>query len=174
MTLSTIETERLVLRPLRVSDAAEMVTVLADASLYVFTGGEAPELATLEDRYRRQTGASTEPGELWCNWIIRTRTGARAVGFVQATVTGRAADIAWVVGVPDQGRGIATEAARAVCEWLFDNDVSRIEAHIHPQHVASLKVAERCGLQPTGEVDGDGEEIWASATTPETHDTTKP
>ena len=171
--LSPIETERLVLHPLRVSDAHEMAPVLADPSLYEFTGGEPPTLDTLQQRYRNQTAGSDKSDEVWCNWIIRTKTGERAVGFVQATVTGHSADLAWVVGVRDQGRGFATEGAAAACEWLaINNAVSHIEAHIHPEHVASLAVAARIGLIPTGELDNDGEEIWATERTPNLRDTT--
>ena len=163
--LSSIETDRIALRPLRVSDAEEMVPVLADASLYEFTGGEPPALDALGDRYRRQTAGSGKPEEVWCNWIIRTKIDGRAVGFIQATVAERSADVAWVVGVSDQGRGLASEAAAAACEWLANNDVCRIEAHIHQNHVASQTVAARIGLVQTGEFDGEGEEIWAAGET---------
>lgn len=157
-----IETERLVLRPLRVSDAHQMVSVLGDASLYEFTGGEPPTLDELIDRYRRQAAGSNKPGEVWCNWIIRTKIDRRAVGFVQATVIGGLADVAWVIGVNDQGRGLASEAAASVCEWLTDTGDHRVEAHIHPHHVASQMIAGRIGLVRTGEFDDDGEETWAA------------
>jgi RimJ/RimL family protein N-acetyltransferase len=157
-----IETERTVLSPLRERDADEMVTVLADVTLYEFTGGEPPTLDSLTERYRHQVAGSGDPNEVWRNWIIRTNGDGRAVGFVQATVMGDAAEVAWVVGVSDQGRGLATEAATAMCEWLADNAVRRIEAHVHPRHVASQRVAARIGLVPTGRLDEEGEEIWAT------------
>lgn len=150
------------LRPLRVGDAAEMVTVLADSSLYEFTGGTPPTASELTDRYRQQIAGPGEPGEQWCNWIIRERPDERAVGFVQATVVGDLADLAWVLGAPDQGRGIATEAVVAVRNWLVENSIRRIEAHIHPGHRASGAVAERIGMARTGECDDDDEEIWAA------------
>jgi RimJ/RimL family protein N-acetyltransferase len=158
----SIETERLVLRPLDVNDAGEMVSVLADGSLYEFTGGGPPTLDALTELYRRQTAGSGNPAECWCNWVMRTKLDGRAVGFVQATVVGRVADVAWVVGVNDQGRGLATEAATATGKWLADNGVCRVVAHIHPRHTASQAVARRIGLVRTGEFDGDGEEIWAA------------
>lgn len=158
---SPITTNRSVLSPLREADADEMVTVLADVALYEFTGGEPPTLDSLTDRYRRQTAGSDDPDEVWFNWIIRTDDG-RAVGFVQATVVRESADVAWVIGVRDQGRGLATEAATAMCEWLADHGIRRIEAHIHPRHVASQSVAANIGLGPTHELDDEGEEIWAT------------
>lgn len=162
MILSSIETERLVLTPLCVAHAREMVTVLADHSLYEFTGGQPPTLSELEHRYQQQTAGSSTPGECWCNWVISATGSGCAIGFVQATVTGHAADLAWVLSVSSQGRGFATEAAAAVCEWLHENDVRRVEAHIHPHHLSSQAVAERLGLLRTEQCDDDGEEVWAA------------
>jgi RimJ/RimL family protein N-acetyltransferase len=64
---------------------------------------------------------------------------------------GRTAEIAWAVGVPWQGHGIASEAARALVGWLERRGVATITAHIHPNHHASATVATRAGLRPTGE-----------------------
>ena len=74
------------------------------------------------------------------------------------------ANIAWLVGGADQGRGFAHEAAAGVVTWLPHVGVRRIEAHIHPEHVASQHVAARIGLTRGSGVDADGEEIWATET----------
>jgi protein-L-isoaspartate O-methyltransferase len=76
---------------------------------------------------------------------------------------GRAAEIAWAVGVAWQGQGIASEAARAVVGWLERRGVATITAHIHPDHHASATVATRAGLRPTGEYrdhEGISEQLW--------------
>jgi RimJ/RimL family protein N-acetyltransferase len=82
---------------------------------------------------------------------------------VQATLTrdgGRwTAAIAWVVGVPWQRRGYATEAALALVGWLGGQEVDEIVAHIHPGHLASAQVAARAGLRPTPD-QVDGEQVW--------------
>ncbi len=166
MNPSTIVTERLVLTPLDVLDAVDMVSVLADESIYGYTGGEPPTLDALEDRYRRQVAGSATPEELWCNWIIRTAADHRAIGLIQATVTGSAADLAWIVAVGEQRTGVATEGTRAVHDWLAAHGVATFEAHIHPEHFASQRVAERLGLTTTGVFDDDGEEIWATGHAP--------
>jgi RimJ/RimL family protein N-acetyltransferase len=154
-----ISTERLTLTALAPSDASEMVSVLADPSLYGFTGGEPPAVAELEERYRFQTAGSPREGETWHNWIIRL--DGTAIGFVQATVVEGSADLAWVVGSDWQGSGYATEAARAMLDWLRGGGVTGFTAHIHPEHVASQGVAARLGLEATDQVDDDGETIWA-------------
>ena len=139
-----------------------MADVLADAALYAFTGGCPPSPDELRARYRHQVvGWSPDGREAWRNWIVRTLDPDEAVGFVQSTTTnsGRVADIAWVIGVPWQGRGFATEAARTLVAWLETHGVTTITAHVHPDHAASVRVAERAGLLATNAVE-DGERIW--------------
>lgn len=158
--ITELRSERLVLEPLRAEHATEMVGVLADAALYSFTGGEPPSLPHLLARYEAQVAGPEEPDEHWHNWVIRLGDEGAAVGFVQTTIEGDSADVAWVVGVPWQGEGIAREAAGAMCTWLWDGGVARITAHIHPEHAASAAVAVSVGLAATGEFDDDGEQIW--------------
>jgi RimJ/RimL family protein N-acetyltransferase len=162
-----LRTERLVLTPLRVSDAGDMVEVLAEESLYRFTGGGPLSMPELRARYRAQVAGPPSGEQVWHNWIIRL--DQTAVGFVQATVTpATSADVAWVVGVEWQGRGIATEAARAMCRWLLGCGAGRLLAHIHPDHAASARVAIALGFQSTGNLDADGEMVWELRSDPGT------
>lgn len=153
-----LRTSRLTLTPLDMADAREMVGVLSDAGLYTFTGGTPPSLTELEERYRYQSAGAPHGGEIWHNWILRL--DGTAIGYVQATVQGSSADLAWVVGTPWQGSGYATEASEAVRDWLADHGTTRFSAHIHPDHPASRAIATKLGLQPTGQYDDDGEMIW--------------
>jgi RimJ/RimL family protein N-acetyltransferase len=164
---STIRTERLVLVPLAVDDAEEMALVLGDQRMYEFTGGEPLPLERLRERYRQLVvGRSADGSERWLNWVVRLADDGSAVGAVQATVAadGSNADVAWEVGVPWQGRGIAAEAARALVDWLVERGVADIRACIHPEHAASAAVAARAGLAATSEV-VDGETVWRLAPT---------
>jgi len=139
-----------------------MASVLADPTLYAFTGGEPPNLATLRERFARLViGHSDDGTQVWHNWIVRVGADGAAVGTVQATLSPgeTTADIAWVIGVPWQGLGYATEAAQALVAWLVDLGVTTITAHIHPEHHASTAVASRAGLMPTDEIE-DGECVW--------------
>ena len=152
--------ERLRLEPLTVDHAAAMVAVLADAALYSFTGGSPPTLEELTRRYSRQSvGHSPDGSEQWLNWVVVLRDDSRPVGYVQATVVGDEAEVAWVVSPSEQGRGLAGEAASAMVEWLASAGIDRLVAHIHPDHAASARVAARLGLRRTDVVE-DGEERW--------------
>lgn len=157
-----LATDRLMLAPLRVEFAVEMVGVIGDPALYEFTGGAPPTLAELEARYRFQLTGPDSSDEAWHNWVIRRSADGTAVGFVQATVTGPEADLAWVVGTPWQGHGYASEAAMGMCAWLSGSGVGRFTAHIHPDHVASGRVAAGLGLAPTGRIDSEGEAVWST------------
>ncbi|KAA5827059.1 GNAT family N-acetyltransferase [Saccharopolyspora hirsuta] len=158
-----IRTDRLDLEPLRADHADEMSEVLGSPELYEFIGGvplTAPELRT---RYERVLAGSPDPAISWCNWVVRLREEDRLVGAVQATISpgfpGPAAQIAWMVGVEWQKRGIAKEAARALVDWLRRVPVRGVLAHIHPDHQASAAVAAAVGLKPTAD-SHDGETIW--------------
>ena len=153
-----LQTARLSLTPLVVADAETMVDVLSDPDLYRFTAGEPPTFEELEKLYRFQVAGSPNDGETWHNWIIRL--GNAPIGYVQATVVGDEADLAWVIGTAWQGQGYATEASTAIRDWLADQGVAGFSAHIHPDHHASHLVATRLGLCPTGELDDEGEMIW--------------
>ncbi len=113
---------RLTLVPLRPEHAAEMAPVLADPDLYTFTGGAPPQAAELRARFERWAAGPGDPALSWDNWVIQLCAHGALAGYVQATVTDAAgtlaAELAWVVGKPWQGRGIGSEAARALAGWL--------------------------------------------------------
>src|SRR5215471_6790944 len=108
-----LETPRLRLTGIREADAGEMAVVLGDPRLHEFIGGSPLGVLELRAQYRRWQAGSGRPDELWLNWAVRLRETGEPVGTVQATVTqppgGRlAAEVAWMIGVPWQGRGFAT------------------------------------------------------------------
>ena len=144
-----------------------MLALFADPELYGFIGGAPPTLGELDARFARWALGSPRPGEAWHNWVIRLQADGSAVGHLQATVVdggeddagARTADIAWLVGTAWQGRGYATESARALVRWLESSGVRTITAHVHPDHAASARVSAAAGLEPTEEIE-DGEVVW--------------
>jgi RimJ/RimL family protein N-acetyltransferase len=169
MHAETIETDRLTLVPLAVDHADEMSDVLSDPGLHAFIGGAPASTEDLRTRYERLVAGSPDPHVSWLNWVVRVRETGRLAGTVQGTVTddGRQpaqAEVAWVVGKPWQGQGIASEAARALVAWLESRGVRTVLAHVHPDHEASAAVAASAGLSRT-EVVHDGEVRWERSTT---------
>jgi len=178
----TIRTQRLVLEPLSVHHADEMAEVLDDRRLYRFIGGEPLTRDELRARYvHLAAGPAPFHQEYWLNWIVRRVRDGQAVGYVQATVTPAhpgftvtppsdgstitpspprtVASVAWVIGMPYQGFGFATEAARALVGWLLSHGAGEIVAAIHPGNLPSAAVAAKLGLRPTAET-ADDETVW--------------
>jgi len=159
-----LDTPRLRLAAVSEGDAEEMAVVLSDPRLHEFIGGSPLGALELRAQYRRWAAGSSNPDELWLNLVVRLRATGEAIGFVQATVArhpgrGLAAEVAWVTGVPWQGRGFAAEAAGALVDWLAAAGVAELTACIHPQHRASERVAERIGFALTGAM-VNGERVW--------------
>jgi RimJ/RimL family protein N-acetyltransferase len=166
-----LPSRRLRLEPLRVTHAEEAAAVFNDERLHVYLGAAPATVEQLRERFTRQTrGHSADGAEDWLNWMVRHHESGTIAATVQSTVyhSGEhhdgvhlVAEVAWVVATPFQGRGVATEAATTMVEWLRRNGVDVLIAHIHPDNRASMGVARNLGLQPTTIV-LDGELRWTS------------
>jgi RimJ/RimL family protein N-acetyltransferase len=109
-------------------------------------------LEGLRSTFARLAAARIASASAQLNWVVRLRVDDQAIGMLQAIFTdgGQSAEIAWVIGVPWQGQGLATEATRAVVAWLDAQGVQTIAAWIRTDHHASVAVALRAGLTSTG------------------------
>lgn len=162
----TLETDSLRLTPMVECDADALFRLLKDPEVHVFTGGHPPASADdVRVRIRRRESRRSPAGdELWLNWTLRLKADQSVAGYVQAGVTKGKADLAWVVGVPFQRRGYASEASRRVLQWLRDDlGVHEVHANIHPDHVASHRVARNIGLCNSGTLTREGEEVWRTS-----------
>lgn len=69
-------------------------------------------------------------------------------------------EVGWMLRPDDRGRGYATEAGRASLAWGFERfDLPYITAMIQPENVASVRVAERLGMEPVRTDELIGEEV---------------
>jgi RimJ/RimL family protein N-acetyltransferase len=148
--IEPIRTRRLLLAPLVAGDA-EALAGLADVL-------RADSLDAVRARFAAwESRRSPDGREAWLNWCVR-RDGA-AVGWVQATVRGRLAEVGYAVLPAERGHGYAAEAVGGVVHRLFRDGVERVEAHIAESNPASGRVAAAAGFQP-GERFHDGEVVW--------------
>ena len=159
--VSPISSSRLSLTPVTAAHAEEMFAVLDDEKLYEFIGGVPPGSVGEVQRWfsALESRESPDGKELWLTWIVHTVVDPAAIGYVQATVSGTEAEIAWLIGTNWQSQGYASEASRALIGWLREQGVDDIRAWVNPGHEASLKVARTAGLHQTATVK-DGETLW--------------
>lgn len=75
---------------------------------------------------------------------------------------GGVVEIAYGVDPEYQGRGYATEAARALVNFAFrSGQVCLVRAHTRAENNASMRVLAKCGFEPIGEVvDPEDGLVW--------------
>ena len=134
-----IETERLVIRPLELEDAAEL--------------GEPEEwIREKIDRYERDGGMSL--------WATVERESGRAValaGLQWEQIDGRRElDLGCVVATDARSRGYATEASEAIVRADFAAGCERVTAMTYPDNAPALRSLEKLGFIPSGETTFEG------------------
>ena len=104
----------------------------ADAEAWIGTAGEESPLANFA--------------------IVVSGEAVGGIGLTLGTdIFCRSAEIGYWLGEPFWGRGIATEAARAVTEYGFEYfDVCRLEAGVFEWNPASMRVLEKVGYVREG------------------------
>jgi RimJ/RimL family protein N-acetyltransferase len=89
--------------------------------------------------------------------VIADEAAGRAVGEIALfrrtpeVAESDAGEIAYVVVAAERGRGIATTAVALLTDWAFAAlGLARIQLSIHPENVASRRVAEKAGYTLEG------------------------
>ncbi len=148
----TIETERLILRPLRESDL--------DAYTAMYQTSEVRRWLHLADDYGRDeawAGMAAMLGQ-WelrntGNWALEEKPSGAFVGRAGPYWPERknwpGIEIGWTLHPDHWGKGYATEAGAAARDWVFANhDVDAIYSCILDDNLASQAVAKRLGFTP--------------------------
>jgi [ribosomal protein S5]-alanine N-acetyltransferase len=149
-----LTTERLILRPFRASDYADVHDYAADPQVTRYTsfGPNSPE-ETRDFLSRSDAEAKSDPRHHF-NFAITLRDADRAIGgagFVIDHPLHRAAEMGYVLHRGHWGRGIATEAAEAVVRYAMATvGLHRIVARCHPENTASAGVMRKIGMQYEG------------------------
>jgi len=110
-----------------------------------------PHPYTLEDAKQWIEKQTTETAST--NFAIEV-DGAAVGGiglFLQVDIFRRSAEIGYWLGEEFWGRGIVTEAVRAITEYGFSNfDICRIYAGVFEWNPASMRVLEKAGYELEG------------------------
>ena len=105
-------------------------------------------------------GCLRHPGQWawYALWIIE-KTDGTPVGDLCFKGLGEdgVAEIGYGIMEEYQGRGYATEAVRAACQWAFQHpQVKLLEAETEAGNAASQRVLEKCGFRPNGSFGEEG------------------
>jgi RimJ/RimL family protein N-acetyltransferase len=167
-----LETERLVLRKPQLEDAADLLEYVADPDVMRWIGGETGDLAatvaTIERWLQRW-----EENDIGTFSVVRDGTVVGRVGFLiwdadcwdissYARALEPVTELGWTIARRHWGNGYATEAARALRPWAYEQGVESLISLINPANVRSIRVAEKLDAVPTDtvEVAGSPAVVW--------------
>lgn len=150
----TLHTERLDLRPLATTDlgALHRISNEPNVRLYLWDDGPVAE-ATIGDLIARSVRMFSEEG-IGC-FGVRMRGSEELLGFCGfVRFDGmEEPELGYELTSEVWGRGLATEASRACLRYAFEGaGLGRVIAGADPPNAASLRVIEKLGMKPLGNI----------------------
>jgi len=149
----TMNTPRLLLRPFGDDDLEEMAGLMANTDFMRFSLGifSREQTAAFLEKVRKRDREG-----LPSQFAVVLRANERLIGycgfFAQIVDGVEEIEIGYRLHPDFWGQGLATEAARAVRDFGFDElKLPRLISLIHPDNVASKRVAEKNGMTPEKE-----------------------
>lgn len=144
----TIETQRLSLRPLRTDDAAQIYEYASDPEVAQYTSWMVhSKLDTVIDYVTSACNSASDlPGRFSQVCSIRMLGSESVIGTIDLTQPDPgSAQIDYVIAREYWGRGLMTEAVRALSEWAFQQlpGVVRIRSSCLQRNVGSCRVLEK-------------------------------
>ena len=147
--IPTLETPRLTLRGMRVSDASDMYEYARRPSVTEYLTWEPHADAEETRQYLIYVGQRYRTGDFY-DWSVLDKESGHMIGtcgFTSFNCPADSAEIGYVLNPAYQGRGLATEAVRRVLQFGFSElNLHRIEAHFMEGNDASRRLMERVGM----------------------------
>lgn len=153
-----IGTERLVLRAWRAEDAGAVYRRGSDAAFgrYILAIPWPYDRADAEAFVGMVLERQERPNEWW--WTITVRPGDESAGdlnAIMAPATG-VVSMGWGIAPEHWGKGLMTEAVRAVIDWLFASTKAfKAVATADAENVGSWRVMEKAGMRREGLIRGE-------------------
>jgi ribosomal-protein-alanine N-acetyltransferase len=148
-----LETDRLVLRPFRLTDAQDAQTLAGHREVasttynipHPYEDGMAETwISTHEDTFKQGKGVT---------YAMTLKDDGRLVGCISlmGLKLGHQGELGYWIGVPYWGKGYCTEAGEALLEYGFTKlDLNRIHASYFSRNPASGRVMEKLGMTYEG------------------------
>ena len=148
-----LTTDRLRLRPFRITDADAVASLAGDEEVARNT----LNIPHPYDRRHAEEWIASHRSQLeqrdsvtYAVTLMEDGALVGAVGLILDPAND-SAELGYWIGREHWGRGFATEAARAVVEWAFETlDLHRIHASHFPRNPASGRVLEKLGMRREG------------------------
>jgi ribosomal-protein-alanine N-acetyltransferase len=153
-----IETPRLRFRPLTVEDADELQALYSDPEVMRFFEGLRSREQVLMEIEEAKRSYQRLGFYLWAAIHKPDRRFIGRCGLLPQSIEGRRElEVAYMLARPYWGRGLGTEAARAIKAHAFTRlHCARLISLIAPGNEASVRVAEKNGMRYVKEVTLNG------------------
>lgn len=148
-----METERLILRPWRESDAEALFKYASDPDVGPRAGW--PPHQSVEESLQIIRTVFNTP-TMWAVELKETGEAIGCVGYLPASVSNLQipddqCEVGYWIGKPYWGRGICTEALRLVIDYCFNvKHYTVLWGDFFPTNPASGRVMIKCGFIDTG------------------------
>jgi len=148
-----LKTQRLVLRPLKLSDGPAWFDIFSDARVMQYWSREPVENLAEARALLQQELDWFESGSSM-TWGIALAQSNIAIGKItlfQFSEQNSRAEIGYILGYRHWGKGYMSEALKQVIDYAFTElKLHRIEADTDPENIPSLAILEKLGFQREG------------------------
>ena len=159
----TIKTERLILRPMEISDIDAILRIFTDPLVIASFGIPPFERQQMERWVQRNLSHQNEYGYGLFSVILKSNGLLIGdCGLEQMDIEGvKVAELGYDFHSDYWHQGLATEAAKAVCDYAFRGlTLPRLVSLIRVGNDASRSVAERLGMNLISEFTHYGKRYW--------------
>lgn len=149
-----IETDRLLLRPILLSDAQSLYEIVSDKDVLNYLAG-LPEYTGVEMAVDYISGKLEKKykNKDFYDWAVVLKSENKMIGRISVYKQDdyrRMADLVWQLNANYRNKGYISEGVKAVINHLFDIGFKRIEAFADVVNKASTKVMAKVGMQYEG------------------------
>ncbi len=147
MTIPTLGTSHLILRPWTLEDADSLFLILQEPDILKYYPPTAFTLEKTQRYIEHQLKHWQERG--YGHWAVVTQAGGHVVGWngLEYLPELDEVEVAYLLSQRVRGHGFATQAACAAVRFGFEKaGLKKIIGLVHPENIPSIHVLEKCGL----------------------------
>ena len=147
----TIVTERLLLRPIAMSDAQEIYEYCCRDEVTKFVRFETHKSIADTEAFIASIIANDERGRVWAIVLKERNTVIGTIGIHKVELQNQKLEVGYALSNDFWNKGITTEALRALIQTIFEQTtINRIEALAMIENPPSAKVMEKAGMKFEG------------------------
>ncbi|WP_319499543.1 GNAT family protein [uncultured Draconibacterium sp.] len=143
-----LNTKRLVIRPLTINDKHALLAYRSDAEANKYQGWIPKTIDDVETFFGKLSAGFNVP-DTWFQLAVVDKSNYELIGDIGIHfIDEQQVEIGYTIAKQHQGLGFATEASKAVINYLFGElKKHRITASVDPENIASFAVLEKLGFR---------------------------